>query len=108
MPLETAIPLPQIAESRSQLAVPMVAGRVLQGILFVESEANRRFDWRIEDALVSIGAALGLAIRTLQEAPGPADAAAPAVAVSGTPDAAGRGTSATGLGVSDRGPAAES
>ena len=40
--LETEIPFPGLAESRSQLAVPIVAGSRLLGVLFVESAARPR------------------------------------------------------------------
>ena len=65
--LETAIPLPGIADSRSQLAAPIVsAGRVL-GVLYVESPQDLRFSYDDEDALVALAAQLGVAIRAMQE-----------------------------------------
>jgi len=65
--LETAIPLPGIADSRSQLAAPIVsAGRVL-GVLYVESPEDLRFSYDDEDALVALAAQLGVAIRAMQE-----------------------------------------
>jgi predicted pyridoxine 5'-phosphate oxidase superfamily flavin-nucleotide-binding protein len=79
--LETAIPLPGLADSRSQLAAPIVAGGVLLGVLYVESPQDMRFSYDDEDALVAIAAQLGMAVRALEEedpgAPAPA-AAAPA------------------------------
>ena len=65
--LETAIPLPGIADSRSQLAAPIIsAGRVL-GVLYVESPEDLRFSYDDEDALVALAAQLGVALRAMQE-----------------------------------------
>jgi adenylate cyclase len=83
--LETAIPLPGLADSRSQLAAPIVAGGELLGVLYVESPQDLRFSYDDEDALVAVAAQLGTAIRALHEsesAPDPAAAAAPAPALS--------------------------
>lgn len=50
-PLETAIPLPGLAESRSQLALPLVnSGRTL-GVIYLESEQDLAFDYDDEDLL---------------------------------------------------------
>ena len=65
--IETSIPLPGLADSRSQLAVPiLMAGRV-QGVLYVESREDLRFGYDDEDALVAFAAALGLAMLYLQQ-----------------------------------------
>jgi len=73
--LETAIPLPGLADSRSQLAAPIVsAGRVL-GVLYVESPQDLRFSYDDEDALVALAAQLGVAIRAMQESEDLHDAA---------------------------------
>ncbi|HEX5611150.1 MAG TPA: GAF domain-containing protein [Burkholderiales bacterium] len=65
--LETAIPFPGLADSRSQLAAPIVsAGRVL-GVLYVESAEDLRFSYDDEDALVALAAQLGIALRAIQE-----------------------------------------
>jgi hypothetical protein len=87
--LETEIPFPGLAESRSQLAVPIITGTRLIGVLCVESAEDLRFGYDVEDALVTAAALLGLAIRELQEAaenqdeaPPPATGTAP---VAGTP-----------------------
>jgi adenylate cyclase len=66
--LETAIPLPGLGESRSQLAVPMLAGERLIGVLYVESPYDLRFTYDDEDALVALAAQLAMAIRMLQSA----------------------------------------
>ncbi|MEO8754782.1 MAG: GAF domain-containing protein [Casimicrobiaceae bacterium] len=74
--LETEIPVPGLAESRSQLAVPVVAGSSLSAILFVEDVRDRRFGFDDEDALVAVAALLGPTIRGMQElAESAADAA---------------------------------
>jgi hypothetical protein len=54
--LEREIPLPGLAEPGSQLAVPLACGDQLQGVLFVESPQEMRFDWDDEDALVTLAA----------------------------------------------------
>jgi GAF domain/Pyridoxamine 5'-phosphate oxidase len=83
--LETAIPLPGLADSHSQLAAPIVAGGAVLGVLYVESPQDLRFTYDDEDALVSLAAQLGNAIRALHEAeegaesgPAPVKGAAPA------------------------------
>jgi adenylate cyclase len=83
--LETEIPLPGLADSRSQLAVPIEAvGRVL-GVLFVEAAQDRRFGYDDEDALVAVAGQLGSAIHVLQAAPDSDEA--PAAATASTPAA---------------------
>ncbi|GAB3399105.1 GAF domain-containing protein [Massilia agilis] len=64
--LETAIPLPGLPESRSQLAVPMLANQRLIGVLYVESPQDLRFTYDDEDALVALANQLAMAIHTLQ------------------------------------------
>jgi adenylate cyclase len=83
--IETAIPFPGLADSRSQLAVPIIVGGRVLGVLYVESPQDLRFGYDDEDALVAFAAPLGLAILHLQhsaetqdEAPAPAGPAAPA------------------------------
>ncbi|MGE0875343.1 MAG: GAF domain-containing protein [Burkholderiales bacterium] len=80
--LETAIPLPGLADSRSQLAAPIVAGGELLGALYVESPQDLRFSYDDEDALVAIAAQLGMALRALHEGEA---AAEPAAAPAGKP-----------------------
>jgi adenylate cyclase len=74
--LETEIPLPGLAESRSQLAVPIMANRRLFGVLYVESPQDLRFTYDDEDALVSLANQLGLAMQLLQGAAEAGDEAA--------------------------------
>jgi len=67
------IPLPGLSDSRSQLAVPLIAGDALVGVLFVEDVADRRFGYDDEDALLAIAGLLGPAIRGLQACADDAD-----------------------------------
>lgn len=64
--LETEIPLPGLAESRSQLAVPITAFSELFGVLYVESSQDLRFSYDDEDALVAIAAQIGLSMLHFQ------------------------------------------
>jgi adenylate cyclase len=66
--LETEIPLPGLPESRSQLAVPIVAFERLLGVLYVESERDLRFSYDDEDALVTVAGQLGGLVHVLQSA----------------------------------------
>ena len=66
--LETQIPLPGLADSRSQLAVPIEAFGRLIGALFVDSAQDLRFSYDEEDALVAVAGQLGTAIHVLQQA----------------------------------------
>jgi adenylate cyclase len=65
--LETAIPFPGLADSRSQLAVPIAGGGRLLGVLYAESPEDLRFGYDDEDALVAIAAQLAMAIHALQQ-----------------------------------------
>lgn len=66
--LETKIPLPGLAASCSQLAVPIKACDRLIGVLYVESQQDMRFGYDDEDALVTLAGQLGAGIRLLQQA----------------------------------------
>ena len=63
--LETAIPFPGLPESGSQLAVPVMHGERLHGVLYVESPQERRFTYEDEDALVVLAGQLALSIELL-------------------------------------------
>ena len=65
--LENEIPLPGFPESRSQMAVPILACGRLLGVLFVESCKDLRFSYDDEDALVALAAQLGIAMFALQQ-----------------------------------------
>jgi len=62
------IPYPGLAEPHSQLAVPIVSGARLLGVLFAESLQDLRFSFEDEDALVAIAGQLGSAIELLRAA----------------------------------------
>lgn len=81
--IETEIPLPGLAASRSQMAVPILAGSRLLGVLYVESPQELRFSYDDEDGLVLLATQLGGLIERLQaqaEASDEAPAADPAPA----------------------------
>jgi adenylate cyclase len=87
--LENEIPLPGLPESRSQMAVPILALGRLLGVLFVESTEDLRFGYDEEDALVAVTAQLGIAIHALQHLSETSDESAgresPPLAVAGAP-----------------------
>jgi adenylate cyclase len=86
--LETEIPLPGLAQSRSQLAVPIEAFGRLIGVLFADSDTDMRFCYDDEDALVALAGQLGTAIHVLQhEAEGDAELAVPGAAEAAQPGA---------------------
>jgi adenylate cyclase len=66
--LETEIPLPGLPAPASQLAVPIVLGGQLAGVLYVESPEDMRFTYDDEDALVAVATQLGMSIAVLQQA----------------------------------------
>ena len=63
--LETAIPMPGLAESRSQLAVPIMTGQALYGVLYVESPQDMRFTYDDEDMLQILARQLGWVAQSL-------------------------------------------
>ena len=63
--LETAIPFPGLAEPHSQVAVPLVAGKLV-GVLYVESEQDLRFNYDDEDGLMVLGQQLANVVVQLQ------------------------------------------
>ncbi len=60
--LELEIPLPGLAQSHSQLAVPLMRGQRLLGVLYAESAQDMRFSYEDEDALVCVAHLLAQAI----------------------------------------------
>jgi predicted pyridoxine 5'-phosphate oxidase superfamily flavin-nucleotide-binding protein len=98
--LETAIPLPGLRQAHSQLAVPIVAADALLGVLFVESEQDRRFGYDDEDALVALAAQLGATMPLLQSRQDPD---ADAMRAAGRPDARADGCGGTTDRAPDRG-----
>jgi len=86
--LETEIPFPGLADSGSQLAVPIHFNRRLIGVLYVESPQEMRFSYEDEDALVVLAGQLALAIELLSHAAEQLDEPASPAALptlSGTP-----------------------
>jgi len=65
--LGTEIPFPGLADSGSQLAVPLVAGPRLLGVLYAESPQALRFTYEDEDALVVLAGHLALATELLSQ-----------------------------------------
>lgn len=72
----TEIPYPGLAQPHSQLAVPLVSGGRLLGVLFVESTQELQFSYEHEDALVAIAGHLAAAIDLMQASTEVGDAAA--------------------------------
>ncbi len=61
---------PGLAEPRSQLAVPMLAGPLLIGVLYLESPFDLRFGHEDEDAMMALATHLGSALQMMQAGPG--------------------------------------
>jgi hypothetical protein len=87
--LEREIPFPGLSEPGSQLAVPLVCGGQLLGVLFVESPQDMRFIWDDEDALVALAAQVAaqqtVLARAAQAGADPPDDEA-AAAATGSPE----------------------
>lgn len=62
----TEIPYPGLAQPHSQLAVPVLSGGRMLGVLFVESAQELQFGYEHEDALVAVAGHLGAAIELMQ------------------------------------------
>lgn len=61
------IPLPGLADSRSQMALPILVQTQLLGVLYVESTQDSRFGYDDEDALVALSAQFALSLLQLQQ-----------------------------------------
>ena len=66
--LEMAIPFPGLADPQSQVAVPILSGQRLIGVLYADSDQEMRFGHEDEDALAIVAAQLGGAIAALTAA----------------------------------------
>lgn len=66
--LATDIPYPGLAQPHSQIAVPLLNGARLVGVVFAESEQELRFGYEEEDALVALAGQLAAAIDAAQGA----------------------------------------
>lgn len=61
------IPFPGLAHPHSQLAVPILAGQRVLGVIYLESPEDGRFGYDDEDALVAFASQLGMQMRLLGE-----------------------------------------
>ena len=64
---EKEIPFPGLAKPHSQLAMPIVAGGHLLGVLYVESEQKLRFTYEDEDALMALAGQIGFAMQAFEQ-----------------------------------------
>ena len=64
---EKEIPFPGLAAPHSQLAVPIVSGSRMLGVVYLESEQSLRFNYEHEDAFVALAAQLGFAMQLLEQ-----------------------------------------
>ncbi len=65
--LDDEIPFPGLPESQSQLAVPMLAGTRLMGVLFAESPQTARFGYDEEDAFAALASHVGAMALQLED-----------------------------------------
>jgi adenylate cyclase len=65
--LEARIPFPGLPQSQSQIAVPILAGQRLLGVLFAESEATGRFGYDEEDGFMVLASHVGAVAALLEE-----------------------------------------
>jgi predicted pyridoxine 5'-phosphate oxidase superfamily flavin-nucleotide-binding protein len=89
--LDDEIPFPGLPESQSQLAVPMLAGSRLMGVLFAESPQTARFGYDEEDAFAALASHVGAMALQLEDCAEAESAphTAPASAVQVRPAAGG-------------------
>ena len=81
-----SVALPGIAEPMSQIAVPMIAQGLLQGVLFAESRQRLAFGGDDEAALAVIASQAAAALLLAENAAGEPAAAPGAAAAAGSPD----------------------
>jgi predicted pyridoxine 5'-phosphate oxidase superfamily flavin-nucleotide-binding protein len=67
--LEQRIPFPGLPESQSQIAVPILAGSRLLGVLFAESPATGRFGYDEEDGFMVLASHVGAVAAQLEDEP---------------------------------------
>ena len=65
--IEERIPFPGLPESQSQIAVPILAGDRLLGVLFAESEAPGRFGYDEEDGFMVLASHVGAVSALLED-----------------------------------------
>ncbi|RZU47986.1 pyridoxamine 5'-phosphate oxidase [Fluviicoccus keumensis] len=85
--LETAIPFPGLPEPHSQIAVPLLAGGRLLGVLYADSDTDLRFTYDDEDALSVLCRFVAQALTRLRE-PAEAEAETDSAAARAEPPAA--------------------
>jgi predicted pyridoxine 5'-phosphate oxidase superfamily flavin-nucleotide-binding protein len=84
--LDERIPFPGLPESQSQIAVPILAGDRLLGVLFAESAATGRFGYDEEDGFMALASHVGAVAALLGDEPQvPADAEVPRTNVPASP-----------------------
>jgi hypothetical protein len=71
--LEQEIPFPGLPGSQSQIAVPILAGERLLGVLYAESTTTARFGYDEEDAFAALASHVGAVAAALGEEPEPAE-----------------------------------
>jgi predicted pyridoxine 5'-phosphate oxidase superfamily flavin-nucleotide-binding protein len=87
--LEDEIPFPGLPGSQSQIAVPILAGERLLGVLFAESEATGRFGYDEEDGFMVLASHVGAVAALLEdEPPAPAREETPAAGSPAAPPGA--------------------
>jgi hypothetical protein len=86
--LEDEIPFPGLPESQSQIAVPILAGERLVGVLFAESAATGRFGYDEEDGFMVLASHVGAVAALLEEDRHGADDDAPAERAPASPNGA--------------------
>ncbi len=67
--LDDEIPFPGLPGSQSQIAVPILAGERLLGVLFAESEATGRFGYDEEDGFMVLASHVGAVAALLEDEP---------------------------------------
>jgi predicted pyridoxine 5'-phosphate oxidase superfamily flavin-nucleotide-binding protein len=67
--IEERIPFPGLPESQSQIAVPILAGSRLLGVLFAESPATGRFGYDEEDGFMVLASHVGAVAAQLEDEP---------------------------------------
>jgi adenylate cyclase len=67
--IEERIPFPGLPESQSQIAVPILAGSRLLGVLFAESPATGRFGYDEEDGFMVLASLVGAVAAQLEDEP---------------------------------------
>jgi hypothetical protein len=67
--IEERIPFPGLPESQSQIAVPILAGSRLLGVLFAESPATGRFGYDEEDGFMVLASHVGAVAAQFEDEP---------------------------------------